>query len=142
MRRISVAVVLSALALNATPLFAADQDAPGIPTIQITQPQESRPRALPALYVGLSALQIYDGYSTLRGARHGASETNPLVGGLATQPVAFWTVKAISTAASIFLAEQLWREHHRTKAVVIMIIADGVMAAVAARNASIVGSQR
>jgi hypothetical protein len=106
------------------------------------EPQESRPRVLPALYVGMSALQIYDGYSTLRGVRGGAPETNPLVGGLAARPVAFWSVKAVTTAASIYLAEQLWRQHHRTQAVVTMVIANGVMAAVAARNASIVGSQR
>ena len=143
MRSMTLALVLTAFALTATPAFAAgDEDPPSAPIIQITHPNESRPPMLLPLYVGLSGFQIYDGYSTLRGARGGAPETNPLVGGLASQPVGFWTVKAASTVASIYFAEQMWRQHHRTRAVIIMAISNGVMAAVAARNASVIGLQR
>jgi hypothetical protein len=35
------------------------------------------------------------------------------------------------------LAEQYWRDGHRTKAVVTMVAANALMAAVAARNAEI-----
>ena len=143
MRGISVAAVLTAFAFSATPVCAADnQDGPSISIVQITEAYESRPPILLPLYVGWSALQAYDGYSTLRGVRGGAPETNPVVGRLAGQPVALWTVKAATTAASIYLAEQMWRQHHRTRAVVIMAVANGVMAAVAARNASVIASQR
>ena len=97
---------------------------------------------LRALYVGLAGLQAYDGYSTLRGVGQGvAHETNPIVGGLASQPVALWTLKAVSTVTSIYFAEQLWRQHHRTQAVVMMVVANGMMAAVAAHNASILKSR-
>lgn len=110
----------------------------GAPRIQITVPAEAtRPAALPPLYVALAGLQAYDGYSTLRGVQAGARETNPLVGGMARQPIAFWTVKALSTVSSIYFAEQLWRQHKKTQAIVTMVVANGVMAAVAARNAAV-----
>jgi hypothetical protein len=96
-----------------------------------------RPASLPVLYASLAGLQAYDGYSTLHGVGGGANETNPFVGGLARQPAAFWTVKAVSTVATIYFAEQLWRQHHRTQAVVLMIVTNGAMGAIAARNGSI-----
>ena len=111
--------------------------APPAQQVQVQELQPTRPASLPALYATLIGLQAYDGYTTLRGTSRGGSETNPLVGGLARQPAAFWTVKAASTVASIYFAEQLWRQHHRTQAVVLMIVTNGVMGAVAVRNASI-----
>jgi hypothetical protein len=39
----------------------------------------------------------------------------------------------------VYVAEQYWRSGHRTKAVLTMAIANGLMAAVAARNAQILG---
>jgi hypothetical protein len=130
-------ILLASLVYGAAPAAAQDQPAEQPPSIQITQPDESRPRILPPLYVGLAALQAYDGYTTIHGVRGGASETNVLVGGLASRPAAFWSVKAASTVVSIYFAEQLWRSHHRTEAVVMMVVANGVMTAVAARNASV-----
>jgi len=103
-------------------------------------PAPSRPAALVPLYAGLSVLQVYDGYSTIRGVRQGNAETNPLVGGLGSRPALLWSVKAGSTALSIYLAEQYWRDHHPKKAIATMIVANGVMAAVAARNASLLKS--
>ena len=47
-----------------------------------------RPMALPALYGTLAGLQIFDGYSTVTGIRRGATESNPVVGGLAGNPAA------------------------------------------------------
>jgi hypothetical protein len=135
-----IAIVMSC----AVPTFAADgqQDNPP-PKLQITIPaDESRPGILPALYVSLAALQVYDGYSTIRGVREGNRETNPLVGGLAERPVVLWSLKAATTALSIYLAEQQWRQHHRKQAIVTMIVANGVMGAVAARNASRLASSR
>ena len=134
------ALMFGAVVASSAPVFATDDvqavvveptatALPGLPA--------ARPRALPALYVSLAALQAYDGYSTLRGVGAGASETNPLVGGLAGQPVAFWTLKGGSTALSVYLAEQYWRDGHRTKAVVAMVAANALMAAVVARNAEI-----
>ena len=112
------------------------------PAAAPVRPASSRPATLVPLYAGLSVLQVYDGYSTIHGVRNGLAETNPLVGGLASRPALLWSLKAGSTAASIYLAEQYWRDHHPTKAIVTMIVANGVMAAVAARNASLLKSQR
>jgi hypothetical protein len=123
-----------------------DDQAPRIvltaPVAAPVLPAPSRPAALVPLYAGLSVLQGYDGYSTIRGVRDGLAETNPLVGGLASRPALLWSLKAGSTAASIYLAEQYWRDHHPKKAIVSMIVANGLMAAVAARNASLLKSRR
>src|SRR4051812_10013265 len=115
------ALTLAALLAVAAPVFAADE-------ISVTIPSPVRPHALPALYVGLAGLETFDGYATLRGVRSGAVEANPLVGGLAAQPAAFWTLKAASTGLSIYLAEQYWKSGHRTKAIVSMAVANGLMA--------------
>jgi hypothetical protein len=132
------------LLLCATPALAQDEPRVGDPPriVIAPPPAPSRPAALMPLYIGGIGLQAYDGYSTLRGVRQGNAETNPLVIGLADRPVAFWTVKAVTTGLSILLTEQLWRDGHRKQAIVWMIVADGVMAAVAARNASLIHSAR
>ena len=139
-------LLLTGFVASSTPVFAADdarRDSTegGAPRIEITIPQATRPSALPAMYVALAGLQAYDGYTTLRGVRAGATETNPLVGGLASQPAAFWTVKALSTVTSIYFAEKLWRQHKRGQAIMTMVVANAVMGAVAARNAPVLNSR-
>jgi hypothetical protein len=101
-----------------------------------------RGSVLPALYVSLVGLQAYDGYSTSRGLKSGAFEANPLLGTLASHPAALWAVKGATAFVSIYLAERLWREHHRGQAIVLMVLSNGLMAAVAASNASIIRAQR
>jgi len=144
--KITTLLLLTGLMASSTPAFAADGTKSeakneGAPRIDIDIPQATRPSALPALYVSLAGLQAYDGYSTTRGVRNGATEANPLVGGLAGQPAAFWTVKALSTVTTIYFAEQLWRQHKRGQAIMTMVVANAVMGAVAAHNASIVSGR-
>ena len=144
--KITAFVLLTGLIASSTPAFAADdaQSEPqseGAPRIEINIPKATRPAALPAMYVSLAGLQAYDGYSTTQGTRNGATEANPLVGGLASQPAAFWTVKALSTVTTIYFAEQLWRQHKRKQAIVTMVVANAVMGAVAAHNMSVVNSR-
>jgi hypothetical protein len=140
-------LLLTGLVALSAPAFAADDEKSepkdgGAPRIEIIVPQATRPSALPGMYVTLAGLQAYDGYATLRGVRGGsATETNPLVGGLAKQPAAFWTVKALSTVTTIYFAEQLWRQHKRGQAIVTMVVANAVMGAVAARNTSVLRSR-
>ena len=147
MKRVIPVLILTVLLVSPTKMFAADADdrviiaSVSTTTVPLTAPPPTRPQALPALYAGLAGLQAYDGYATLRGVHNGASEMNPLVGGLATQPAAFWSLKAASTAVSIYLAEQYWREGHRTKAVVTMVAANALMAAVAGRNSQILAGR-
>jgi hypothetical protein len=143
--KITAFALLTGLLASSTPAFAADdvKSEPKTegPRIEINIPQATRPSALPAMYVSLAGLQAYDGYSTIRGVRNGATEANPLVGGLASQPAAFWTVKALSTVTTIYFAEQLWRQHKRGQAIMTMVVANAVMGAVAARNASVLRSR-
>lgn len=87
------------------------------------------------LYVTLAALQAYDAYSTTVGLSRGAAEANPLMQGVAGNPVALWSVKAASTAGSIWMAERLWKRN-KAAAIVTMVALNGVMTSVVAHNAA------
>src|SRR5437773_8085059 len=142
MDRLLPSLVVAVLLVPAIVRAADDNKTSGTPKIQIFTPTVTRPSALPPLYVSLAALQAYDGYATLRGVTQGARESNVLVSGLAGRPAIFWALKGGSTAMSVFMAEQLWRRHRRAEAIVAMIAANGVMAAIAARNASVLRASR
>jgi len=102
----------------------------------------TRGGVLPSLYVGLVALEVYDGYSTSQGLENGAVESNRLVQGLADNPTALWAVKAGATFVSIYMAERLWRKNHRGRAIALMVVTNGLMAAVALNNASVLRTQK
>jgi hypothetical protein len=102
----------------------------------------SRGLVLPALYVSVAAFEIYDGLSTTTGLKQGAVEANPLMTRIAGKSLALWAVKGGVTTASIFAAERLWRQHRRAEAIVMMVAVNGVVMAVAARNASVTRSVR
>jgi hypothetical protein len=88
------------------------------------------------LYAGYVALQVIDGYTTTAGVSRGAFEANPLMHGLANRPALLWSVKGGVSVATICTAEHLWRTHHRAQAIAVMAASNGILAAVAARNAS------
>jgi hypothetical protein len=96
---------------------------------------------LPALYVSLAGLNAFDAYSTSKGLGRGAAEANPLMRTVAGNPTMVWVVKAGVTGASVAMAERLWRKNKRAQAVAVMVISNGMMAAVAARNASVLRKQ-
>ncbi len=102
----------------------------------------TRGGVLPSLYVGLIALEAYDGYSTTRGLKDGAIESNTLLRRVAAAPTTLWAVKVGATFVCIYMAERLWRQNHRGRAVVLMVITNGLMAAVALNNASALRSQK
>ena len=101
-----------------------------------------RPSILTALYGGSAALQAFDAYSTLKALKGGAVEANPLMKGVVGNPGVFIGIKATVSAASILAAEQMWRNHHRVAAIVMMAASNGFMAAVAAHNASVLSAQQ
>ena len=107
-----------------------------------TSSPAARPAVLPALYGTFAGLQIYDGYATFAGVHRGVHEANGFIGGLAGKPAALWTMKAASTGVSIYLAERLWRDHHRGQAIAVMIASNAVMSVVAARNAHVLTATR
>jgi hypothetical protein len=142
MRTITLLLALATF-VPATARAADDEQAPATETIVVPVKHAApRPLMLAPLYVAFAGLQGYDGYTTLHGVDSGAREANAIVGGLASKPAAFWAVKAGSTALTILVAEQLWRNHHRGEAIAAMVMANGLMAYVAAHNASTISATR
>jgi hypothetical protein len=131
---------LQAVSLAFEPVLAPRIVNP-FPTGLINAVPPTRPRILPVLYASLIGLQAYDGYSTITGTAGGATETNPLLGKFTDNSYAIWAVKGGVTLASIYAAERLWRQRHRGEAVAVMIVSNGLMAGVAARNASVKRAQ-
>lgn len=135
------AATMVLLGLTALPARAADGDADanvGPVKVVITAPEVNtqRPLSLPILYATLGGLQAYDVYSTHQGLARGAQETNPLMQGIAGNSTSVIVAKAVSTALTIAVAEHLWHTN-RKAAIVTMIVANGVMGAVAANNARV-----
>jgi len=104
--------------------------------------EPSRSRALVPMYAGTIGLQAYDAYSTLAAIRAHAVEMNPVVAPIARNPAAFIAAKAIVSTVTLAMSERLWRDGHRGRALVLMAVSNGLMAAVAARNASVLRSSR
>lgn len=132
-------VVMSAASVaSAAPLL--DEIDWSQPTVHFGSPR--RGAVLPALYVSLAGLHTFDAYSTLKGVSKGAVESNPLMRGAARNSTAVWAIKAGVTGATIGLAERLWRDNKRGQAIALLVVSNGVMAAVAARNASVLRQQQ
>lgn len=161
MFRAALIAAIGSLAIGtAHPAFAADQtsaDAAAAGTValsaqavtapRVEQPlswtytapvRSERPVALPLLYTSLAAAQVFDAYSTRQGLASGAREANPLMRG---EGAAFWTMKAVGTAVPIIIAERMWKKN-KAAAIVTMVLANSVMAVVAANNAQVLGRQR
>jgi len=135
---------LAAVAPATTSLapMAGEADS-SMPPIQIRAVRGAgRGAVLPALYLSFAALQAFDGYATTAGVRAGAREMNPVMGGAAGNPAAVWAIKGGVTAASIYAADRLWKQHRRGQAIAVMVLSNGIMAVVAARNASVLRAQR
>jgi hypothetical protein len=158
-RNIVGALMLAAVCLSVRPAFAADDPPAGqsqdrSPSSEASSAQQvfvtaavvqehapsifvQRPATLPRLYATWIGLQAYDTYSTLVGVSRGAAETNPMVNGLTRNRAMFFATKASMTLVTVGVAEQMWRDHHPGRAIALMIVSNGVMAVVAARNASV-----
>lgn len=97
----------------------------------------SRPHALLPLYAAFAGAQAADYVLTVRALSSGTGrEANPLMAGVAGNRAAFVAVKAASTAGILLVSEKLWKKN-RVGAVVMMLVADGVMGAVVAHNARV-----
>jgi len=103
---------------------------------------QKRPAPLPALYASSVGLQSYDAYTTLYVLDRGGREANPFVRELTSRPPAWLAVKAGTTALTIYAAERLWKRRHRTAAVATMVISNGILAVVAARNTRVLMAMR
>jgi Domain of unknown function (DUF5658) len=84
-----------------------------------------RPAALIPLYGAFTALQAADAHSTTLTLRHGGTELNPLMGGVAGSPKGLMAVKLATTAITIAATEMLWRGHPRAAVIAMTIITSG-----------------
>jgi hypothetical protein len=81
-------------------------------------------------------------YSTTTAIGLGATEANPLMRGAVHSRAMFIGLKVATTAGSILVAERLWRDRHRAGAIALMAVSNGMMAIVAAHNASVIARVR
>ena len=86
------------------------------------------------LYGSSTFFHSYDTYVTLSAVNAGATELNPVLKPFTNHPVA---LKAGLTAASIAVAEQMWKDNHRARAVVLMLLGNAMMVGVTAHNAAV-----
>jgi hypothetical protein len=133
----SVLLIADARTEDASPLFAkmimpssadwaVDADVPS-----------TRGGALPLLYASLIGLQAYDGFSTSRGLRKGAVESNAFMATLVKHPVSLWGAKAGTAFVSIYIAERLWKQRRRGAASAMMVVSNAMMIGVASNNAKV-----
>ena len=85
------------------------------------------------LYASFVALQLLDAHSTLRGIDAGATEANPVMGGIAHKPVALVAVKAGLTASTIYLVEKL-RVRSRRASIALMAVLNSAYVTIVAHN--------
>jgi hypothetical protein len=90
-------------------------------------------RALTSLQVSFVALEALDVFSTMRGMRHGHTEANPLMRGMAGNSMAMATVKAGAAASTILLVRQVARKN-RVAAIALMAATNTALSVVVARN--------
>lgn len=101
--------------------------------LAIAAPAQAEDRLLPALYVSTVVTQALDAHSTLRAIQRGGAEANPLMAGIARQPVELVASKAAVTGATILLTRRLARRN-RAAAIVSLVAANAAVAVVAAHN--------
>jgi hypothetical protein len=104
--------------------------------------RSSRGPLLPSLYVSLAGLNAFDAYSTRAAMASGALEGNPIMRNAARNSTAMWAVKSGATATTILLADRLWRQNRKAHAIAVMVVSNGLMAAVAAQNARVLSQVR
>ena len=106
--------------------LAADR-APAAP------PRPARPKSLVPLYVSFASLQALDVHSTARALERGGSEANPLLKGVAGNPLALAAVKVAGSAAVVYASEKM-RKKNKKAAVVFMLATNAVLAVVVQHN--------
>ena len=129
----SITGLFSDSATTAAP--SAVSQTPSSWVVPVTRPR--RPWPLPMLYGSSTFFHSYDTYVTLSAVNAGATELNPVLKPFTNHPVAFIAVKAGLTAASIAVAEQMWKDNHRARAVVLMLLGNAMMVGVTAHNAAV-----
>jgi hypothetical protein len=123
-----------------------------VPELVVTAPPVARSTRVDAapkrsallltMYATACVLQSYDGFSTLKAAAANHVELNPMMSSLASHPGLVIAAKGAMTVATIAVAENLWRNHRRGQAIAMLIVSNGLMAAVGANNAMALRGER
>lgn len=92
------------------------------------------PKAMTTMYVTFGLLQALDVHSTRVALQAGAREANPMMAGVAGNPVAFIGIKAASAAGTTYLIERL-RKRHPAAAAITMAALDTTYTLVVMHNA-------
>jgi hypothetical protein len=92
------------------------------------------------MFASLGALQAYDAYSTIAGLNRGLVEANPVMQGVTGNTMALVGIKAGTAALSIYAANRLWSQHHRTAAVALIAASNVFSSFVAIHNASAISA--
>ncbi len=101
----------------------------------------SKPMRL-GLVAGFAALQALDVVTSVRAINRGGSEGNPIVGGMASRPALFISVKTAATLWMLLSGEQLAKHGQAGTAVISSAIADTVYGVVVAHNAQVLRQLR
>lgn len=115
----------------ATAASATSGDAAEAARLLALAREPKRPPMLTVLYGTYATLQVADIVSTRKAIDGGAREANPLMG--SGQTARLIAMKAAGSAASIYLAEKIWKKN-RVGAIVTMAAMNGLTAAVLAHN--------
>jgi hypothetical protein len=133
-RRTSVISDRDSLAPDDPDTSTADADTVRTATDAVVATPTQRPRGvLLPLYASFAALQALDAHSTLRALDAGATEANPLMGGLTRTPAALLAVKAGMAASTIYLVEKV-RIKSRGAAIALMAALNSLYATIVAHN--------
>jgi len=131
--RVCRRVPLLVLCVVVSALPAAAQDTPSSPP---AQPGTERSIALNLLHVSFATLEAVDVYTTVRGVRGGAVETNPLMRAAATHPVGMAALKAGVAVSSVVLTRRMARDH-RVGAILLAAGLNSAYAAIAVHNLNV-----
>jgi hypothetical protein len=120
------------------PLETAAPSAPVVPAAASTEPAwASKPTRL-SLLAAFAALQALDVVTTTKAMNHGGSESNPLVGGMASKPALFISVKAVLTLWTAFATNKLANSGQAKAATITLLAGDAAYAYVVAHNAQVI----
>ena len=124
---------------------AAPEIVAAAPSIVLSTSVGAPPKRSPmllAMYATVGLVQAYDGYTTIKGVAANQVELNPAMLPFVKHPSLVIAAKGAMTLATIAAAENLWRHHHRGQAIAMLIVSNGLMAAVGAHNAMVLRGAR
>jgi hypothetical protein len=140
-RRLARFAFAGALVLSfSSPALAQNPDSDSANTEKVTYGSPSkRPALLLPLYASAVALEAMDVYTTYRGMRAGAHETNPLVrnGTLATTIA----LKTATAGLGIMIAEKMWKKN-KAAAIAAMVATNLVTGSIVANNYRVINAQK